>query len=404
LFFGACFVVGCAGMITIVVTLVIPEWRVNHAFQESRCTVRDKQIATQATEQGTTYRPELLIRYDVDGASYTVWTYDVRGDYAPDEQAAQAVLDRFEKDEEYPCWYDPLAPQVAVLTRVYSGWFWLTLIVPASFIVIGGGGTAYALMGWAVSAERRAAMAKRAAQLDPFDPQRAAHEHPCVPIPRDVINSPGTTLTYRLPPENSPAWLLSVWFGACLVWNGLLTPFVVIAVHGILAGGPDWGLVGFVVPFLAVGVGLIAYFVRQFIVTTRVGPTLVEVSQLPMYPGGTYEVFVQQAGRLTVKELDVLLVCEEEATFRHGTNTRTEVRCVFQQPLVHRESFEIRFGEPFSTQCPLQVPAAAMHSFKSAHNEISWKLVVRGEVNGWPRYERSYPLVVYPSRNGNGPS
>jgi hypothetical protein len=113
---------------------------------------------------------------------------------------------------------------------------------------------------------------------------------------------------------------------------------------------------------------------------------------------------VQQTGRLTVKALEVLLVCEEEATFRHGTNTRTEVRCVFEHPLVQRRSFEIRFGEPFSTRCPLEVPVGAMHSFKSAHNEISWKLVIRGEVNGWPRYERSYPLVVYPSRNGNDAS
>jgi len=43
-----------------------------------------------------------------------------------------------------------------------------------------------------------------------------------------------------------------------------------------------------------------------------------------------------------------------------------------------------------------------MHSFRSGHNEVSWKIVVKGDVAGWPDYERSFPLIVYPCVNGAG--
>jgi hypothetical protein len=43
-----------------------------------------------------------------------------------------------------------------------------------------------------------------------------------------------------------------------------------------------------------------------------------------------------------------------------------------------------------------------MHSFKSAHNEIAWKLLVKGSPVRWPEFERSFPVIVYPGRNGKG--
>ncbi len=40
-----------------------------------------------------------------------------------------------------------------------------------------------------------------------------------------------------------------------------------------------------------------------------------------------------------------------------------------------------------------------MHSFQADHNEVSWKLIVKGRVNNWPDYEREFQIVVQP---GNG--
>ena len=70
-----------------------------------------------------------------------------------------------------------------------------------------------------------------------------------------------------------------------------------------------------------------------------------------MHPGGEYQVFLSQTGRLSVKRLKLSLVCEEEATYRQGTDTRTESQKVFAQELFRREDFEIPPGIPFEMQC-----------------------------------------------------
>ena len=71
-------------------------------------------------------------------------------------------------------------------------------------------------------------------------------------------------------------------------------------------------------------------------------------------------------------------MCEEAATYRQGTNTRTETRQVFRQELFRREDFEIEAGCPSRRSSTSTVPAGAMHSFKADHNEINWTLVVEG--------------------------
>ena len=89
---------------------------------------------------------------------------------------------------------------------------------------------------------------------------------------------------------------------------------------------------------------------------------------------------------------------DEEATYQQGTDTRTDRLRVFDQRVFHREDFEIMPGEPFEDRCRFEIPSGSMHSFKSDNNEISWKLIVRGDVARWPAYERSFPIVVAPSR------
>ena len=99
---------------------------------------------------------------------------------------------------------------------------------------------------------------------------------------------------------------------------------------------------------------------------------------------------------ISVKSLELWLVCEEEATYRQGTDIRTEVRRVFEQQLWSHRDFRIEPIEPFQAAAALPLPATAMHSFHSDHNSVNWQLVVRGEVAHWPPFERGFSLVVYP--------
>ncbi|MCX5647457.1 MAG: hypothetical protein NTZ17_22670, partial [Phycisphaerae bacterium] len=117
---------------------------------QNTCKVLAKRIAETPGTDGTLYRPEFMIEYDVDDVTYGKgeWHYDIHKTYSSGRENAQAVLDQFglyakAKQNVYPCWYDPANPREVVLARGYRWWIWLVFTVPASFVVIGAGGLIY---------------------------------------------------------------------------------------------------------------------------------------------------------------------------------------------------------------------------------------------------------------------
>ena len=415
LFFAVFLAFGCGGLVWIIAGLIIPEWRVNHEFVQHTCKVLGTRIGQRPGEDGPLYRPEVQIEYQIGDETYKVWTYDITtardfvSSYSSGREDKQAILDRFapggpKGDRTYDCWYDPADPGVVVLVRGYSWWVWLVCIVPVTFILIGGIGLVYRLLHWGKSAERSAAMTQRAKQHDLFGVNgHSGQSLPNIPDGSDIINSPGTTLRFRLPIATSSGWAL---FGAtaiCLLWNGILSIFLVIAVNAHVGGKPDWFLTLFLIPFVLVGIVLAVVFVRQVLVTTGIGPTLVEISDHPLRPGQQCRLFLSQSGRLSINSLKVFLVCEEQSTYRQGTDTRTDTREACRQDVFCRERFEVHRGQPLETECELLVPDQAMHSFKTDHNEVNWKLLVEGDVAGWPDFSRSFPVIVYPKNGKTGP-
>ena len=388
---------GCGGAIWMFSQFVVPEWRVNHEFVETTCKVLEKRVREMPTEDGVVFRPELKIEYPA-GGDISTWTqYDIHKASYSNREDAQAVLSQFNvyapnRNNRYPCWYDPADPYVVVLVREGRWWVWLAFTVPASFVVIGAGGLIYSLLRWGRSAEQRAAMTQRVQERDFLG--RGRRVYPSVPRGADMTNSPGTRLRFRLPMATSPGWALFGTFAFCLIWNGLVSVFLVIAIRSHVAGEPDWFLTIFIIPFALIGLGAIVVLFRQLLVTTGIGPTLVEISNHPLAPGQRYRLFLSQSGRLTINSMRVSLVCEETATYRQGTDTRTETQEVYRQELLRREGFDIQSGLPFEAELELDVPAEAMHSFKAAHNEIGWSLAVEGDVLGWPDYKRSFSVVV----------
>ena len=399
IFFGLFLLAGCTGFVLIVANMLIPEWRVNNEFVETACIVRGKEIGRGS--DGNTYRPEIQIEYEIAGKKYVTKTYSITGSYSSGREDKEEILDRYEVGETYPCWYDPIDPKVAVLVRGHSLFGWLLLIVPAAFILLGGGGFLYRLLHWGKSAERRAAGSLATDLLERR--RRSLGDYPNVPVGADMTNSPGTRLKFRLPISTSATWALISIGIFCLVWNGIVLGVAIFVWQGLFGPGPvQWLPPVFLVPFALVGLLLIGLFFRQLLITTGVGQTFVEISDHPLMPGRRYGLLVSQAGRLKMNSLKVLLVCEESATYRQGTNTRTETRRVFEEAIFRRENFNIHRGLPFEQKCEMLIPAATMHSFKSDNNEINWKIVVAGDVERWPDYERSFPVVVYPGNRSEG--
>ncbi len=113
--------------------------------------------------------------------------------------------------------------------------------------------------------------------------------------------------------------------------------------------------------------------------------------------GRSYRLFLSQAGRLNVRSLELALVCDEETTFRQGTDIRTERCRVFSQPVFVEEDFKIEPSKAFERECELTIPNHVMHSFRAKHNAVHWMLVARGQAHLWPAFERCFPIVVYPA-------
>jgi hypothetical protein len=281
-------------------------------------------------------------------------------------------------------------------------WSWLILLVLVSLSLIGGIGFIYSSVLLGTSAERRRALAKRATNIDLLTERLPSpRDFPNIPKDQNLTNSPGIRLAYRLPIAHSPGWRLLLLGVFTLLWNGLVAVLGWIAVSNHLAGRPDVYVLALAVLFGLIGLLAIGHFCLRLLAATAIGPTSLEISQQPMYPGQSYQIFLSQAGRLSVRSLTVILVCEEEATYRQGTDTRTERRRVHEEQLFRQENFDIKPSAPFEHESKLQFPGKVMHSFQSDHNAVHWKFVVEGVVDKWSSFERKFPLLVYPKQLSN---
>lgn len=392
---------GATSLAGVLGTLTIAEWRANHEFVETTCTVVDKRVDQVVSEGRTHYRPEVTFRYQANGQEIETTGFDAAGVYFTDEEASRAALEKFATGSQYPCWYDPQDTKVAVVERGYSWYAWVIPLLPAALVAIGVGGLIYLFLTWGKSSEHRSLLEQ--SNRDRFDGGGSTRPRfPNVPDEADAADSRGTTLHYRLP--NVP--VISSFFltALALAWNAATAWFVIRAIIAFFAGRTDdYVYSPLLLPFVAAG-GYLAYLAgRELLSSVGLEPTVVEISDHPLRPGEEYELYVSQAGRLTFKRLTVSLVCDEEATYRQGTNSHTHMQRVVETELFRREAFAIEHREPLAERFRFQVPPGAMHSFQADHNGVKWKLCVTGDLQKWPNFEREFALIVHPPRRG-GPS
>jgi hypothetical protein len=410
------FPLGCASLVMLVWGGLLPEWRANNRYLPNSCVVLDRRLASErfddpdgGAREG--YHPEIKIHYQVDGRKYEVWTYDALRWFSSDRAAQQAIVDSFQVGATYPCWYDPDRPEKAILVRGHAWGLYVLLIGNIGFLLIGG---------LAIRQENRARLAGRLTTR--IAPQRGLERtlraggamaeadlnRQTVPA-FDLSQRPGSILPYRLPGSTRPGRNLLGRLLLTLFWNGITAPFVVmvLAIHlgwGGMEGIAKWLITFVILPFVLVGLFLIGRLVviavNELLVALGIGPTTVEISAHPLVPGERCEVLLAQSWRrkLRMNSVEVLCICEEEASGGRGKNRRTAIRRVFEEAIIARETFDVQPGRPLEVRGELWLPTGAMHSFLALHNRVRWTLVVRGDVAGWPNLERSFPIVLQPSK------
>lgn len=276
---------------------------------------------------------------------------------------------------------------------------WLLILVASSSVLLGGGGLIWTVLHAGTSLERRSALARQAADTDLVHAAMPRpRNYPTLPPFEGLTNSPGIELAYRLPPAQTPGWRLLAMTIFAMLWNFVVCLLTVKVISHHLGGQHEWILTILLVPFWVVCYWSIRSFLQLLVVHNGMGQTTVEISDLPLIPGREYQAVVAQHGQISMKTLQVCLVCEEEATFTQGTDTRTEVRQVYRRVCFERSDFQIEPAIPFAASCSIPMPADAMHSFQSPHNAVRWKIVVYGEADKWPAFERGFPIVAYPGQ------
>ncbi len=342
------------------------------------CEILSSRVKTHSDSDGSTYSVDIVYRYLYQEHTYTANRHQFfTGSSSGYTGKAEAVR-RYPAGSHQTCFIDPADPAEAVLDRGFSSVLWFGLI-PLVFALVGGGGLYAALRGklpGATSHAPKAAYAfSSAARYD------GAGWFP-------VAAGPDAASARTLEPSASPrAKLIGLVFVA-LFWNGIISVFLI---------NQTWSGIGlfmglFLLPFVAVGLGLIGGVVYQAFALFNPRPRIT-ISRGVARPGDTVEISWDFTGRIDrLQHLALSLEGREEATYRRGTDNVTDRETFSRiQLLDTADPSAMRTG---STK--LQIPPGAMHTFHSANNKIIWTLRLHGQIPRWPDVKEEFVYEIAP--------
>lgn len=385
--------------------VLIPEWRLIRSaanFEQAKCVVIDTRVSERPGLAEREYCPELQIQFEpTDGELVSVWTRHGVGRDGPSFQEAEQAVARFEKGEERDCWFDPKQPSNPdrVLISVQGSWLpYLVLTMPISLIIAGVIGLIRTLVSTRTSPERRSSMLNKGVDLQMLEVLPTRPTVASALPPSDTIDeSPGVQLAYRLPMDGAQGMRIMGMAIVCALWNALAGLFVYHLAASYFPVGGSVGLAAIAVaPLAAIGGWLTYSLWRDARSIGGVGVTRLEISEHPLQPGATCRGVMLQSGSLRARALTISLVCEEVATYRQGTDSRTATVEVYRERLLQERSVTVEPGEPFSREFDIRVTDEGPISFSSPHNEVLWSIEVAVGSPRRPDLKRSYRICVYP--------
>lgn len=191
-----------------------------------------------------------------------------------------------------------------------------------------------------------------------------------------------------------------IMFGA--VWI-LFSCFFLFGLLGILLAGskPNWMTVLpsalFSLPFIAVGLAIIAYAILPWISAIRVSKPDITVSSASLSLGDSFTIDYSQVfkSRTEVKGVKFSLLQRETVVYQSGDSVVTahhdETAAEFEYPGQRYEA-----GDSLVFSRSMEIPRDWMHSFRSTHNSVTWLLQAKVNVAGWPDYREDFEIQVQP--------
>ncbi len=310
------FVIVGVGLLVVMLAQARRDYRIAYVYKEAQCEVLDR--ATESfrapsyssnQRRSTSTRVVFTFRFKTEeGLTITARGFDnYRGKGTP-----RAEADRFRVGQSYPCWYDPDAPDQAVILRRFNPHYYWALLMPLGMISIAGVFLRESL--------RPVAYHSRITRI-----------------------TAGRQLAQRLPPVTSHRGMIGCMGAAAILFAGVTVGFYLAAtaqqsrstlLHSLSSTtGTEISGWWFIV---AVTAAVTLLFLWGFAVNLRwagIPEPVVEVDHATLAPGATGQLHIVQSGPFRADSFDVLLVCETV-----GKNARATV---VEERLLHIAPLEI---------------------------------------------------------------
>ena len=373
-FFGIFLVVGLA-VSYFVLWKPWSQWISARSWEEIPCRIVSSQVTESSDSDGSTYRVDITYTYVVEGGGEVRGSrYDFMVGSTSGYDGKAAIVARYPPGTQAICWVNPKNATESVISRDFSLTYLIGLF-PLIFVAVGGGGMIWVL---------------RQGRKPPAQPGTPGAPRPS---PFGVDIPPDAGQPRVLKPQHSPIGKLIGITLIALFWNGIVSVFVVMMIRGWQSGDGDGCLTAFLVPFVLIGLLLIYGIFHQFLVlfNPRLDLTL---SRGALVPGEPALLQWKIEGRATrVMRLKVILEGREEATYRRGTDTRTDREVFATVPIVDTDQpMQIAQGS-----ARVNIPEDTMPSFSADRNKIVWTLKADCEIPGWPDSNDEYEIVVAPA-------
>jgi len=331
------------------------------------CTITKSEVERKSSSDGTTYSIDIRFSYEYGGRTYTDGRYGFNKVRSSGQKSKREVVRQYPLGSDAVCWVNPDDPEQAVLTRKIPGIAFFIIPFTSIFMIVG-----LSLMLGALG-------------LLPEKWKTRVHSRH-----RPVDTAEGGAS--ELKPDSRGLSKLLVALAVALFWNGIVSVFVIEVVGGHRKGDPDWFLTIFMIPFVVIGAGMIVA-VFYFLLALKNPKITLHLSESRPRLGESFRLEWRSNRPLKrLRSLEIILEGKEEATYTRGTRSVTDTSRFFRQELFTTDTPAAQnAGELF-----IEIPAALMHSFDGGNNEITWSLLVEGDIPRWPDLSQSHPLTVRP--------
>ncbi|ATC63972.1 hypothetical protein CMV30_08430 [Nibricoccus aquaticus] len=322
--------------------------------------------------------------FTLEGRTFTGTRYDFTTGSSSGRKAKQAIVARYRPGSAAVCYVNPKNPSEAVINRSQIR-DWGFGFIPLVFVLIGGGGICFAIFGQRKSkdspANSRSALRARESRWSRGPAE--TEDFSAYPVDREGSME-------LVPSSTRVGKLVGIAFFA-VFWNGIVSVFVVSVVRDIGRGGfIEWFFALFLLPFVAVGLFLIGLIVRFAMELSNPVPRLT-VNRRAFLPGETLDLTWRFEGRAKrLKSVRFWLEGREEATYRRGTDTRTDKEIFATLEIASASGL----ASAEAGHATLRLPGRLMHSFKAANNRVVWELRVKGEIDWWPDLSEEFAVAI----------